>query len=281
MNAIFLYVLCFIYLIPIAVYAADDVLFKRKTSYWSCNACHSRNVDETMLAPSYRDVSAKFRGNANALEKIKVSIKNGTHGNRYNDIDVNDLQLIASYILGLSGGSLNSEYAIRQRKAAENDGEVFREIQKTIDNSNAIIQKGIAQSKNSALNSTISSTNNQAYAGSYSSPTSNSSSNSSSAEKAYRNLSQCIGVVYDRSWFLTNSCSEEVTVRFCFDNWSLGDCLRGGWGGSGAMPHGRTMIAGPDLSKGGNWNARVFACEQPGIPFNLQLNGNSVTGYCR
>ena len=43
-----------------------------------CTMCHS--VDHKMVGPSYKDIAAKYKGDATALEKLKKKVKDGGGG---------------------------------------------------------------------------------------------------------------------------------------------------------------------------------------------------------
>lgn len=43
-----------------------------------CNTCHAR--DKKLLAPSYKDIAAKNKGDASAPEKLAERIRNGSKG---------------------------------------------------------------------------------------------------------------------------------------------------------------------------------------------------------
>ena len=43
-----------------------------------CNACHSE--DKKIIGPSYKDVSAKYKGDATAVAKLSEKVKKGGSG---------------------------------------------------------------------------------------------------------------------------------------------------------------------------------------------------------
>lgn len=43
-----------------------------------CVACHAN--DKKMIGPAYRDVAAKYRGNAEALAQLSAKVRNGGSG---------------------------------------------------------------------------------------------------------------------------------------------------------------------------------------------------------
>lgn len=51
---------------------ADQALATAK----NCMACHA--VDKKMVGPSYKDVAAKYKGDADAVKKLAVSIQKGS-----------------------------------------------------------------------------------------------------------------------------------------------------------------------------------------------------------
>jgi cytochrome c len=71
-----------------------------------CNMCHA--MDKKMLGPSYKDIAAKYKGDAAAPEKLAASVRNGskavwgpaampaTPASRLND---NDLKAVVAWIL--------------------------------------------------------------------------------------------------------------------------------------------------------------------------------------
>ena len=61
--------------VPGAVHAADAPEQFRKEH---CTMCHS--ADHKMVGPSYKDVAAKYKGNAAALETLKKKVREGGGG---------------------------------------------------------------------------------------------------------------------------------------------------------------------------------------------------------
>lgn len=53
---------------------ASDELAKKH----NCLACHT--VDKKMVGPSYKDVAAKYRGDAGAVAKLADKVKKGSQG---------------------------------------------------------------------------------------------------------------------------------------------------------------------------------------------------------
>ena len=53
---------------------ASDALAKK----YNCLACHA--VDKKLIGPSYKDVAAKYKGNAGAEAKLIGKVKNGGSG---------------------------------------------------------------------------------------------------------------------------------------------------------------------------------------------------------
>lgn len=43
-----------------------------------CNQCHAK--DKKLLAPSYKDMAAKYKGDATAPEKLAERVRNGSKG---------------------------------------------------------------------------------------------------------------------------------------------------------------------------------------------------------
>jgi len=54
--------------------AADEALAKAK----NCLSCHA--VDKKLVGPSYKDVAAKYKGDAGAVAKLAAKIKTGGKG---------------------------------------------------------------------------------------------------------------------------------------------------------------------------------------------------------
>jgi cytochrome c len=52
-----------------------DALYKTK----GCTVCHA--VDSKLVGPSYKDVAAKYAGQADAIDVLAAKIKNGGSGN--------------------------------------------------------------------------------------------------------------------------------------------------------------------------------------------------------
>jgi len=57
-----------------ALAADGEAIFKSKP----CAACHS--VDTKMVGPSFKEVAAKYAGQADAKDVLAASIKNGSSG---------------------------------------------------------------------------------------------------------------------------------------------------------------------------------------------------------
>jgi cytochrome c len=53
---------------------ADEALAKK----YACTACHA--IDRKLVGPSYKDVAAKYKGDAKAEEKLAVKVKKGGSG---------------------------------------------------------------------------------------------------------------------------------------------------------------------------------------------------------
>lgn len=53
---------------------ADEALAKK----YACTACHS--VDKKLVGPAYKDVAAKYKGDAKAEEKLAAKVKKGGSG---------------------------------------------------------------------------------------------------------------------------------------------------------------------------------------------------------
>lgn len=53
---------------------ADEALAKSK----NCLACHT--MDAKLIGPSYKEVAAKYKGDANAVATLTAKVKNGGKG---------------------------------------------------------------------------------------------------------------------------------------------------------------------------------------------------------
>jgi len=53
---------------------ADEALAKAK----NCMACHA--IDKKLVGPSYKDVAAKYKGNADAVDTLAAKVKAGGKG---------------------------------------------------------------------------------------------------------------------------------------------------------------------------------------------------------
>ena len=53
---------------------ADEALAKK----YACTACHA--IDKKLVGPAYKDVAAKYKGDAKAEEKIAAKVKKGGSG---------------------------------------------------------------------------------------------------------------------------------------------------------------------------------------------------------
>ena len=58
--------------------AQDAAAAKALASKTACLACHA--VDKKLVGPSYKDVAAKHKGQADALAKVSARIKSGGSG---------------------------------------------------------------------------------------------------------------------------------------------------------------------------------------------------------
>jgi len=81
---------------------ADDALLKKI----NCMACHA--VDKKIVGPAYKDVAAKYRGQADAVDKIAKKIRAGGAGvwgqvpmPAHPQISDADAKKLASYVLSI------------------------------------------------------------------------------------------------------------------------------------------------------------------------------------
>ena len=84
--------------------ALDAAAAKALASKSACLACHA--VDKKLVGPSYKDVAAKHKGQADALEKVAARIKSGGSG-MYGAVPMppqpalkdEELKLLAAWVL--------------------------------------------------------------------------------------------------------------------------------------------------------------------------------------
>lgn len=85
-------------------HALDAAAAKALASKSACLACHA--VDRKLVGPSYKDVAAKHKGQANALEIVAARIKSGGAG-VYGPVPMpaqpglkdDELRLLAAWVL--------------------------------------------------------------------------------------------------------------------------------------------------------------------------------------
>ncbi len=84
--------------------ALDAAAAKALASKSACMGCHA--VDRKMVGPSYKDVAAKHKGQADAVDKVAARIKSGGSG-VYGPVPMpaqpnlkpEELKLLASWVL--------------------------------------------------------------------------------------------------------------------------------------------------------------------------------------
>jgi len=84
--------------------AQDAAAAKALASKNACLACHA--VDKKLVGPSYKDVAAKHKGQADALAKVSARIKSGGSG-MYGPVPMpaqpnlkdEDVRVLAAWIL--------------------------------------------------------------------------------------------------------------------------------------------------------------------------------------
>lgn len=87
-----------------AVQAMDAAAAKALASKSACLACHA--ADKKLVGPSYKDVAAKHKGQADAVAKVAARIKSGGSG-MYGPVPMpaqpnlkdEDAKLLATWIL--------------------------------------------------------------------------------------------------------------------------------------------------------------------------------------
>lgn len=65
-----------LFLAPAAGAAAADA--SALATKYNCSACHT--VDKKLVGPAYKEVAAKYAGDASALAKLQQKVKNGGSG---------------------------------------------------------------------------------------------------------------------------------------------------------------------------------------------------------
>ncbi len=84
-----------------AVAASGEELFKSK----GCAACHA--IDSKLVGPAYKDVAAKYAGQADAASMLAGKIKNGTQGTwgpmpmPPNPVTEEEAKILAEWVLTL------------------------------------------------------------------------------------------------------------------------------------------------------------------------------------
>ena len=61
-----------------------------------CLGCHA--VDQKKVGPSFKDIAAKYKGQADAAAKLQAELKNGTGHMKINATDA-ELQQLIAYVL--------------------------------------------------------------------------------------------------------------------------------------------------------------------------------------
>lgn len=85
-------------------FAVDAAAAKALAGQKACLACHA--ADKKLVGPAYKDVAAKHKGQADALEKVAARIKSGGSG-MYGPVPMppqptlkdDELKLLAAWIL--------------------------------------------------------------------------------------------------------------------------------------------------------------------------------------
>ncbi|MBV1732156.1 MAG: c-type cytochrome [Hydrogenophaga sp.] len=91
-------------LITAGAYAVDAAAAKALASKNACLACHA--ADKKLVGPSYKDVAAKHKGQADAEAKVVARIKSGGSG-MYGPVPMppqpnlkdDELKLLAAWVL--------------------------------------------------------------------------------------------------------------------------------------------------------------------------------------
>ena len=78
-NHVFCGVAMGLLLLPSAVMAATtDAAATQLLTKYNCQACHT--VDKKLVGPAYKEVAAKYAGDATAQAKLEQKVKNGGSG---------------------------------------------------------------------------------------------------------------------------------------------------------------------------------------------------------
>jgi len=91
-------------MVSVSAQALDAAAAKALASKSACLACHA--VDRKMVGPSYKDVAAKHKGQADAVAKVAARIKSGGSG-MYGPVPMpaqpnlkgDELKLLAEWVL--------------------------------------------------------------------------------------------------------------------------------------------------------------------------------------
>lgn len=91
-------------MVSVSAQALDAAAAKALASKSACLACHA--VDRKMVGPSYKDVAAKHKGEADAVAKVAARIKSGGSG-MYGPVPMpaqpnlkdDELKLLAEWVL--------------------------------------------------------------------------------------------------------------------------------------------------------------------------------------
>ena len=91
-------------LVVASVAVADELEDMMKKN--GCNACHAE--DKKVIGPAYKDVAAKYKGDAGAVAKLTEKVKKGGSGvwgpvpmPPNTQVPDDDVKTIVSYILSL------------------------------------------------------------------------------------------------------------------------------------------------------------------------------------
>jgi cytochrome c len=89
--------------VPAVGAATSDAVATQLLAKYNCQACHA--VDKKLLGPAYKDVAAKYAGDAAAPAKLEQKVKNGGTGvwgaipMPPNNVPDADLRTLAEWIL--------------------------------------------------------------------------------------------------------------------------------------------------------------------------------------
>jgi len=84
--------------------AQDDKGIKELLQASGCMSCHA--LDEKLVGPSYKAIAAKYAGQADAVDELSQSVRNGSRGKwgrvpmpAHGSLSAPDLKALATWVL--------------------------------------------------------------------------------------------------------------------------------------------------------------------------------------